>query len=56
MPAAAAMIMLYYKLLDNIEDEKGAKKFAYTIIKPFFKKAHKKAAKDYPKLEKIVFD
>ena len=26
MPAAAAMIMSYYKLLDNIQDEKGVKK------------------------------
>ena len=25
MPAAAAMIMVYYKLLDNIADEKGIK-------------------------------
>ena len=33
MPAAAAMIMLYYKLLDNIEDEKGIKKFFYLSLK-----------------------
>ncbi|MBQ9978094.1 MAG: hypothetical protein IJP21_05825 [Clostridia bacterium] len=54
MPAAAAMIMLYYKLLDNIADEKGFKKIGYILIKPFFKSAHKKAAKSYPDIEKIV--
>ncbi len=54
MPAAAAMIMLYYKLLDNIDDEKGFKRLGYILIKPFFKKAHKKAAKSYPDIEKTV--
>ena len=54
MPSAAAAIMNYYKILDNIEDEKGFKKIAYTFVKPFFKKAHKKAAKAYPILETIV--
>ena len=54
MPGAAAMIMLYYKLLDNIADEKGLKKIGYILIKPFFKSAHKKAAKSYPDIEKIV--
>ncbi len=56
MPGAAAMIMLYYKLLDNIADEKGFKKFGYILIKPFFKRAHKKAAKSYPNIEKTVAD
>ena len=54
MPAAAAMIMLYYKLLDNIADEKGVKKLGFILIKPFFKSAHKKAAKSYPHIEKNV--
>ena len=54
MPSAAAMIMLYYKLLDNIADEKGFKKLGYIFIKPFFKSAHRKAAKNYPQIEKIV--
>ena len=56
MPAAAAMIMSYYKLLDNISDEKGIKKIGYIIIKPLFKGANKKAAKKYPELEKIISD
>ncbi len=56
MPAAAAMIMLYYKLLDNISDEKGFKKLGYMIIKPLFSSARKKAARNYPLIEKTVFE
>jgi len=56
MPAAAAMIMLYYKLVDNIADEKGFKKLGYLIIKPFFGSARKKAAKQYPMVEQIIAD
>lgn len=54
MPGAAAMIMLYYKLLDNIADEKGFKKIGFILIKPFFRGAFKKAKKKYPNIEKIV--
>ncbi len=54
MPAAAAMIMLYYKILDNISDEHGFKKFKYWCIKPLFSRAHKKAAKKYPQIEDAV--
>lgn len=54
MPAAAAMIMLYYKILDNIKDEKGFKKLGYLLLKPIFSGAHKKAAKKYPLIEKTV--
>jgi hypothetical protein len=56
MPAAAAMIMSYYKLLDNIEDEKGLKKLGFLMLKPFLKSANKKAEKQYPQVEKIVCD
>lgn len=54
MPAAAAMIMLYYKILDNIKDEKGFKKLGFLLLKPVFSSAHKKAAKKYPLIEKTV--
>lgn len=54
MPAAAAMIMLYYKLLDNIADEKGIKKIGYCILKPLFSSARKKARKEYPEIENII--
>ena len=56
MPAAAAMIMLYYKILDNIADERGIKKVGYWCLKPIFSRAHKKAAKQYPDIEGYVFD
>ena len=54
MPSAAAMIMLYYKLKDNIADEKGFKKLSYYLLLPIFSGAHKKAAKKFPKIENIV--
>lgn len=54
MPAAAAMILLYYKILDNISDEKGIKKLGFRLIKPIFLRAHKKAAMLYPQIEKWV--
>lgn len=54
MPSAAAMIMLYYKIKDNIHDEKGIKKFGYILLKPLFSHAHKSAARDFPQIENIV--
>ncbi len=54
MPTAAAMIMLYYKLCDNIADEKGIKKLGYILLKPFFSSANKKASKRYPEIGNIV--
>ncbi len=54
MPAAAAMIMTYYKLLDNIADEKGIKKIGFICLKPIFKSANKKASEKYPQIENIV--
>ncbi len=56
MPAAAAMIMVYYKLLDNIKDEKGIKKLGFIALKPLFSHAHKKAARLYPQVEEIIYD
>lgn len=52
-PSGAAMIMLYYKLLDNIADEKGLKKIGCLIVKPFFSSAHKKASEKFPKLDRL---
>lgn len=52
--AGCAMIMLYYKVLDNIRDSSFLKKLFWRIILPFVKSAHKKAKKTYPNLEKIV--
>ena len=54
MPAAASMILCYYKLLDNINDEKGFKRFKYSLAKPFISSAYKKAKKLYPNLDTIA--
>ncbi len=54
LPAAAAVIMNYYKVLDNINDEKGFKKFGFLLSKPFFKTPYKKAKKNYPNLDEII--
>lgn len=56
LPAAAAVILNYYKVLDNISDEKGIKKLGYILAKPFFKSPYKKAARRYPEIDKIVSD
>ena len=54
MPSAAAMVMLYYKIKDNIADEKGFKKLGFILLSPVFSNAHKKAAAQYPEIEDIV--
>ncbi len=54
MPAAAAMLMLYYKLKDDLADEKGFKRIITALIFPLFAHAHRKAAKQYPELETIL--
>ena len=54
--AATAMIMLYYKIADDIKDENGFKKFSAMLIKPLFSRAHKKAAAAFPQIEKYVSD
>ncbi len=54
--AAAAMIMLYYKLLDNINDEKGIGRIKYSFLKPTFKRAYNKAKQKYPFVADIFSD
>ncbi len=54
LPAAAAVILNYYKVLDNIADEKGFKKLGFILAKPFFKAPYKKAAKKYPQIDVLV--
>ena len=52
--SSVAMIMLYYKVVDNIRDGKGLKKIPWLFLKPFAKSAHKKASKKYPKVEEGI--
>lgn len=54
LPAAASVIMFYYKLCDNVEDKRGIKSAAYRIARLFFKKKHKKAAARYPEIEEFA--
>lgn len=54
LPAATAVMLNYYKVLDNINDEKGLKKLGFVIAKPFFKAPYKKAAKKYPQIDEIL--
>lgn len=53
MPSAAAMIMIYYKMADNVVDEKGIKKWFYKLLKFYFGFARKKAMQKYPQIEEI---
>ena len=52
----AAMIMLYFKITDNIRDEKGFKKLKYKLAKRLFSRPYKKSAKACPQIEKAVED
>ena len=53
MPTAAAEIMLYSKLNDNIADEGFFKGLGYRVLRLFSKKGYKKAAKSFPKVDEI---
>ncbi len=53
-PAAASVITVYYNLLDNVADEKGIKKAACFLLSRIFGKAHKKAAADFPEIERVT--
>lgn len=54
MPAAAAVITVYNKVLDNIADKRGIKKLPYYLIKPVFGRMRKKAAGLYPKVDEAL--
>lgn len=51
--SAAAMIMQYFKLKDNIADSNLLKKMVYYPLLPIFSAAKNKAKKQYPKLYEI---
>lgn len=54
LPAAASVLLIYYKLGDNITDEGPLKAFFYRFLRLFFKKAHRKAAADFPHLAQKI--
>lgn len=53
MPSAAAEIMLYCKLKDNISDEGFFKANFYRVLKLFSKKGYGRAIKQYPEIAEI---
>lgn len=52
--AAFSVISAYYKLKDDLADDKFFKRLAVHLVMPFFSRWHKKAAKRYPKIEELV--
>ena len=56
MPTAAAEIMLYSKLNDNIADEGFLKGIGYRVLRLFSKSGYKKAVAKYPELDLIFKD
>ena len=49
-----AMLLLYYKLCDNVEDERGLRRFGARLLKRWLSRAHKKAAALHPEEEEWV--
>lgn len=54
--SSAAIMLLYYKLLDNLRDEKGIKRLKYLPLKPIFSKNYVKAKAKYPQIDEIFAD
>ena len=52
--AAAAMIMCYYKVADDIADSSFFKGLVKRLLKPYFSLKRKKAMKKYPVLDEII--
>lgn len=52
--AAAAMIMCYHKVNDDIADSAFLKKLLMRAVKPYFSLKRKKAMKKYPALDEII--
>ncbi len=52
--AAVSAILTYYKIKDNISDSKFLKALFFKFLSLFFRRAYKKAKKDYPVIEEIT--
>ena len=52
--SALSVISAYYKVVDDIDDSGFFKRIALKIVKPFFGRRQKKAARRFPKIEIIV--
>ena len=54
MAAALSAIMTYYKIKDDWADGSGLQKLRAVFARPFFSRARKKAARDFPALEQAI--
>lgn len=54
LAAALSVIMVYQKVRDNIADDRFWKRLRSYLVLPFASCMRRKAAKDYPELDKIV--
>lgn len=52
--AACAMAMLYYKLTDDLQDERGFKRIGTWLLLPLAKRGKRKAEKTYPEFVRIA--
>lgn len=52
--AAAAMLMIHYKLLDDVDDEKSIKRFLSNTALKAVNRSYKKASASYPQLDSIM--
>ncbi len=52
--AAAAMIMVYHKLCDDINDSSFFKGLIKRMLRPFFSLKRKRASKRYPQVDEII--
>lgn len=52
--AAFSVILVYYKLLDDIKDSKFFNRIISRVLKPLFRHWRKKAAVNYPQLDEAV--
>lgn len=48
--ASASVLLSYYKIKDDITDERGGKRFFAKLLKPFFGKMKRRSAKKYKEL------
>ncbi len=53
--AAAAILMCYYKVLDNLQDEKNPfRRFLFRLVKPYFAVKRRKAKRKFPQIDLIL--
>lgn len=52
--ADTAIMMIYYKLLDNIHDQTGIKRLGWKMLHPFVRRAYRKAAERRPDCDAAI--